>query len=144
VSFPAFAQRVTVFGSTRNIAATSAGVRRGSASCVLVAIVTSCVGNGEATPLHQVFHPQSQLGGTAVWSKCIWAIRTSPPTTGLRLRRDDEPREPYTTVISRVNRRHGALRGVFPSLNPLPASDHPLVCETRTGGISVRDGRHRG
>jgi hypothetical protein len=34
VSFPAFAQRVTVFGSTRNIVATSAGVNNGSASGV--------------------------------------------------------------------------------------------------------------
>jgi len=34
VSFPAFAQRVTVLGSTRNIVATSAGVSRGSASGV--------------------------------------------------------------------------------------------------------------
>ena len=32
LSFPALAQRVTVFGSTRNIAATSAGVRRDSVS----------------------------------------------------------------------------------------------------------------
>src|ERR1051326_3597921 len=34
VSLPALAQRVTVFGSTRNIVATSAGVRSGSASGV--------------------------------------------------------------------------------------------------------------
>src|SRR2546421_11052986 len=34
VSLPAFAQRVTVFGSTRNIVATSAGVNSGSASGV--------------------------------------------------------------------------------------------------------------
>src|SRR5437764_7170605 len=34
VSLPAFAQRVTVFGSTRNIVATSAGVSSGSASGV--------------------------------------------------------------------------------------------------------------
>lgn len=36
VSLPAFAQRVTVFGSTRNIVATSAGVSNGSASGVRV------------------------------------------------------------------------------------------------------------
>src|ERR1700722_1846958 len=34
VSFPAFAQRVTVLGSTLNMVATSAGVSRGSASGV--------------------------------------------------------------------------------------------------------------
>jgi len=34
VSFPAFAHRVTVLGSTRNIVATSAGVSSGSASGV--------------------------------------------------------------------------------------------------------------
>src|SRR5207249_7402903 len=34
VSLPAFAQRVTVLGSTRNIVATSAGVNSGSASGV--------------------------------------------------------------------------------------------------------------
>src|SRR6516164_6504628 len=34
VSLPAFAQRVTVLGSTRNIVATSAGVSSGSASGV--------------------------------------------------------------------------------------------------------------
>lgn len=32
VNLPAFAQRVTVFGSTRNMEATSAGVSSGSAS----------------------------------------------------------------------------------------------------------------
>lgn len=32
VNFPAFAQRVTVFGSTRNIAATSDGVSKWSGS----------------------------------------------------------------------------------------------------------------
>jgi hypothetical protein len=36
VILPAFAQRVTVFGSTRNIVATSAGVSSGSASGVRV------------------------------------------------------------------------------------------------------------
>src|SRR6202020_3147343 len=38
VSLPALAQRVTVFGSTRNIVATSAGVSSGSASGVRAAI----------------------------------------------------------------------------------------------------------
>src|SRR5262247_1017985 len=38
LSLPAFAQRVTVFGSTRNIDATSAGVSSGSGSCVRDAI----------------------------------------------------------------------------------------------------------
>ena len=36
MSLPAFAQRVTVLGSTRNIVATSAGVKSGSASGVRV------------------------------------------------------------------------------------------------------------
>jgi hypothetical protein len=38
LSLPAFAHRVTVFGSTRNIDATSAGVSNGSGSCVRDAI----------------------------------------------------------------------------------------------------------
>src|SRR6185312_3708830 len=38
LSLPAFAHRVTVFGSTRNIDATSAGVSSGSGSCVRDAI----------------------------------------------------------------------------------------------------------
>src|SRR5215467_12178972 len=38
LSLPAFAHRVTVFGSTRNIDATSAGVSKGSGSCVRDAI----------------------------------------------------------------------------------------------------------
>src|SRR6202021_1435004 len=38
VSLPAFAHRVTVLGSTRNIVATSAGVNSGSASGVLADI----------------------------------------------------------------------------------------------------------
>src|SRR5262245_33294804 len=41
VSFPAFAQRVTVLGSTRNIVATSAGVSSGSASGVRADICTA-------------------------------------------------------------------------------------------------------
>src|ERR1022692_4781090 len=41
VSFPALAQRVTVFGSTRNIVATSAGVSSGSASGVRADIWTA-------------------------------------------------------------------------------------------------------
>ncbi len=41
VNFPAFAHRVTVFGSTRNIVATSAGVSSGSASGVLADIMTA-------------------------------------------------------------------------------------------------------
>src|ERR671927_159141 len=38
LSLPALAHRVTVFGSTRNIDATSAGVSSGSGSCVRDAI----------------------------------------------------------------------------------------------------------
>src|SRR5262245_30653259 len=38
LSLPAFAHRVTVLGSTRNIDATSAGVSSGSGSCVRDAI----------------------------------------------------------------------------------------------------------
>jgi hypothetical protein len=38
---PALAQRVTVFGSTRNIVATSAGVRSGSASGVRADMCTA-------------------------------------------------------------------------------------------------------
>src|ERR1700729_953006 len=41
VSLPAFAQRVTVFGSTLNIVATSAGVSRGSASGVRADMLTA-------------------------------------------------------------------------------------------------------
>jgi hypothetical protein len=41
VSFPALAHRVTVFGSTRNIVATSAGVSSGSASGVRADIITA-------------------------------------------------------------------------------------------------------
>jgi hypothetical protein len=41
VNFPAFAQRVTVLGSTRNIVATSAGVSNGSASGVRADIMTA-------------------------------------------------------------------------------------------------------
>src|SRR5215469_4527725 len=41
VSFPAFAHRVTVLGSTRNIVATSAGVSNGSASGVRADIMTA-------------------------------------------------------------------------------------------------------
>ena len=41
MSFPAFAHRVTVFGSTLNIVATSAGVSSGSASGVRADIVTA-------------------------------------------------------------------------------------------------------
>jgi hypothetical protein len=41
VSFPAFAHRVTVFGSTRNIVATSAGVSSGSASGVRADMCTA-------------------------------------------------------------------------------------------------------
>ena len=41
VSLPALAQRVTVFGSTRNIVATSAGVRSGSASGVRADMCTA-------------------------------------------------------------------------------------------------------
>src|ERR1017187_4639339 len=41
VSFPALAHRVTVFGSTRNIVATSAGVSSGSASGVRALIITA-------------------------------------------------------------------------------------------------------
>jgi len=41
VSFPAFAQRVTVLGSTRNIVATSAGVSSGSASGVRADMLTA-------------------------------------------------------------------------------------------------------
>src|SRR5258707_5762620 len=41
VSFPAFAHRVTVLGSTRNIVATSAGVSSGSASGVRADIMTA-------------------------------------------------------------------------------------------------------
>ena len=41
VSFPALAHRVTVFGSTRNIVATSAGVSSGSASGVRADIFTA-------------------------------------------------------------------------------------------------------
>jgi hypothetical protein len=40
-SFPALAHRVTVFGSTRNIAATSAGVRSFSPSSALFTAQTS-------------------------------------------------------------------------------------------------------
>jgi hypothetical protein len=41
VSFPALAHRVTVFGSTRNMVATSAGVSRGSASGVRADMLTA-------------------------------------------------------------------------------------------------------
>jgi hypothetical protein len=41
VSLPAFAHRVTVLGSTRNIVATSAGVRSGSASGVRADMCTA-------------------------------------------------------------------------------------------------------
>ncbi|SCE03348.1 hypothetical protein GA0115247_12095 [Streptomyces sp. PalvLS-984] len=46
VSLPAFAQRVTVFGSTRNIVATSAGVSSGSASGVR-AVMSGLLGRTE-------------------------------------------------------------------------------------------------
>ncbi len=43
LSFPAFAHRVTVLGSTRNIAATSAGVSSGSESFTSAVITLSVV-----------------------------------------------------------------------------------------------------
>src|SRR5919202_738741 len=44
LSLPALAHRVTVFGSTRNIEATSTGVSSGSGSCVRDAIGHSSTG----------------------------------------------------------------------------------------------------
>src|SRR5581483_2526467 len=48
VSLPAFAHRVTVFGSTRNMVATSAGVSSGSASGVR-AVMSGLLGRTEPT-----------------------------------------------------------------------------------------------
>src|SRR5581483_5997755 len=59
VSLPAFAHRVTVFGSTRNIDATSAGVSSGSGSCVRDAMVTPPhvpISNGRGPAGRRVTH----------------------------------------------------------------------------------------
>src|SRR5262252_5678504 len=65
LSLPAFAHRVTVLGSTRNIDATSAGVSSGSGSCVRDAIgyllyqaLVAVVGAPAASATHRPASPR--------------------------------------------------------------------------------------
>ena len=91
VSLPDLAQRVTVFGSTRNIAATSAGVSRASASCVreLIAcplgaggVKRSCTRHDGAAdgppewPVRAIFGlvPRAQPALSTAWSAFIRAL----------------------------------------------------------------------
>jgi hypothetical protein len=72
VSFPALAHRVTVFGSTRNIVATSAGVSSGSASGVRADMLT-------ASPPGPVLRSCVCCSGCPIWS--TQTILPSPAVT---------------------------------------------------------------
>src|SRR5216683_6961866 len=83
VSFPAFAQRVTVLGSTRNIVATSAGVNSGSASGVRADMST-------ASPLGPAFAILRLLLCLAPGGACrgcpIWPTETILPSPAVTSR----------------------------------------------------------
>ena len=80
VSLPALAHRVTVFGSTRNIVATSAGVSSGSASGVRADIITaSPPGPVLRSCVCAVLAPPGTCRGCPIWS--TQTILPSPAVT---------------------------------------------------------------
>src|SRR5579859_3814256 len=83
VSFPAFAHRVTVLGSTRNIVATSAGVNSGSASGVRADMWV-------ASPPGPVLRSCAFVVPGAPWGACrgcpIWPTETILPSPAVTRR----------------------------------------------------------
>ena len=83
VSFPALAHRVTVFGSTRNMVATSAGVSRGSASGVRADMLT-------ASPPGPVLRSCVYCCAWLHWGACrgcpIWSTQTILPSPAVTSR----------------------------------------------------------
>src|SRR5579875_1228793 len=145
VSLPAFAHRVTVFGSTRNIVATSAGVSSGSASGVRADMCT-------ASPPGPVL--RSCVSFLLTW-RSVWSLPGCPiwPTDTILPSRPVTRRPPGAKFSSRLAQMcdrsasrcvilaihkvaPGRNRKNFPGLGrppPLPAEspvsglDHPLV-----------------
>jgi hypothetical protein len=83
VSFPALAHRVTVFGSTRNMVATSAGVSSGSASGVRADMLT-------ASPPGPVLRSCVFCCSWLHWGACrgcpIWSAQTILPSPAVTSR----------------------------------------------------------
>jgi len=117
VNFPAFAQRVTVFGSTRNIVATSAGVSSGSASGVRADIMTA----SPPGPCLAILRPLCWFGSirNLPWMShmvhCYHIAITSGDNATTRSRRlDVSPLPPLIWVTLRdptdTHRRNGRIR----------------------------------
>src|SRR4051795_7150499 len=116
VSLPALAQRVTVFGSTRNMVATSAGVSRGSASGVRVVIGSAFrrprwgdIENSRISTTMVPDGPDVRNGHYGLSS--AWSVRTTA--------------RPPTGQIARISRSVRVLEGGHGG----PALDHGAVGE---------------
>ena len=127
VSFPALAHRVTVFGSTRNMVATSAGVSRGSASGVRADMLT-------ASPPGPVLRSCVYCCAWLHWGACrgcpIWSTQTILPSPAVTSRQPgaqffcESPQLPPLNVVtlrdsSDTQRRNGQIRKSHP---PLPSA----------------------
>src|SRR5215469_10991408 len=161
VSFPALAHRVTVFGSTRNMVATSAGVSRGSASGVRADMLTasppgpvlrSCVCSVPGSPAGAcrgcpIWSTQTILPSPAVTSrppgaKCFSALRHVAPFIRVTLRDSSDPQG-----------RNGEIRKSHPpppsaslldGLQLAPPGAQPLVhggCQLK---LPASEGTHGG
>jgi hypothetical protein len=124
VSFPAFAHLVTVFGSTLNIVATSAGVSSGSASGVRADMLTaSPPGPVLRSLLHLLFVAHSMSlprMSHIVHSDHIAITSGNKSTTGSKVyfaSRRDAPLRPVTQRDSSdTQRRNGRIRKSHPRL----------------------------
>src|SRR4051794_32851270 len=81
VNLPAFAHRVTVLGSTRNMVATSAGVSNGSASGVRADICAASPPCGPATAILRLFWRLSRMSLDDPKGAVLGSFAVSPDVT---------------------------------------------------------------